>query len=231
MFLLENLQGQRSLAGYSPGVAKSRTRLKQQHATRRCPLPRRSFPPMTSPCPHPQSPPCILLSFKTLKLYLPGGTAPAPISPLLGQLTLLCALYSFMHLIDVSRGSSVKGKGQGPPGVPACFSPKWALGPALPASGLLLGPELSSLLPHNHLAAECSLSRLQSQHSKPVQIPERPGDQSNQRGPSKTLLIFSTLLAGNLVLRGAEWRGAGRAAPLCGAAVETGQERALPGIE
>lgn len=115
---------------------------------------------MTSPCPHPQSPPCILLSFKTLQLYLPGGTSSAPIS------------HSFVHLIGMSRGSSVGGKGQGPPGVHACFSPKWALGPALPASDLLLGPELSSLLPHNHLAAECSLSRLQSQHSKPVQIPE-----------------------------------------------------------
>ena len=117
------------------------------------------------------------------------------------------------------------------PHTPSCHTLPLVLPSSLPASGLLLGPELSSLLPHNHLAAECSLSRLQSQHSKPVQIPERPGDQSNQRGPSKTLLIFSTLLAGNLVLRGAEWRGAGRAAPLCGAAVETGQERALPGIE
>lgn len=65
-----------------------------------------------------------------------------------------------------------------------CFSPNSALGSALPASGLLLGPELSSFLPHNHLAAEPSLSHLQSQHNKQVQISGVMG-----RGPSKTLLI------------------------------------------
>lgn len=38
--------------------------------------------------------------------------------------------------------------------------------------------------------------------------------QPEQReGPSKTLLIFSALLAGNLVLRGAEWRGEGERLP------------------
>lgn len=104
--------------------------------------------------------------------------------------------------------------------VSVCFSPNSALGSALPASGLLLGPELSSFLPHNHLAAEPSLSHLQSQHNKQVQISGVMG-----RG---SLQDTSDLSAG----LGGEGRGrAGRASPLCKAAVETGQERGLPGIE
>ena len=105
-----------------------------------------------------------------------------------------------------------------------CFSPNSALGSALPASGLLLGPDLSSFLPHNQLATEPSLSHLQSQHNKQVQISGVMG-----RGSSKTLLISTALLA---ALGGGAGAGrAGRAAPLCRAAAETGQERGLPGIE
>lgn len=140
----------------------------------------------------------------------------------MGQAPIVCAsLQGALHLTGVSMSVLQQGRefyGRQRPGAHLCLCTLAGACPGLASvSGFLLGPQFSSFLPHNHLAAEPSLSGLKSQHCKHVKI-------------SASTRFSLALPACTFLVGGRESVvGAGRAAPLAEPFEKQARKRGLTG--